>query len=170
MVCDYSSDMRTMVLRCRVAPNDSPGAPPLDRDPVLRFTVNQGEQERAVFVSGLADGGDIDGRVVLDGTLVLANAAADALHGVDIRPFEFDRRAPAVGHLDVASEDCLRTDRADFLTDHATGVHRPGKATALVVECGPGFDWAFSLERPDPQLFDDRDLADGPSQIGRAHV
>ena len=52
-----------------------------DRDPVLRFALDQREQERPRLVAGLADGGDVDGRVVLDGALVLADPAADALHG-----------------------------------------------------------------------------------------
>ena len=50
-----------------------------DRDPVLPLALDQREQERAALVAGLADGGDVDGRVVLDGALVLADPAADAL-------------------------------------------------------------------------------------------
>ena len=66
-----------------------------DRHPVLPLAVDQREQERAALVAGLADGGDVDGRVVLDGALVLADAAADALDRVDVRPLELDASRPS---------------------------------------------------------------------------
>src|SRR5262249_31779315 len=110
---------------------------------------------------GLADGGDVHGRVVLDGALVLADAAADALDRVDVGALELHRGPPAVGDLHVAGEDRLGADRADLLADHATGVHRPGEAAALVVERRAGLDRPLRLEWADAQLLGDRDLADG---------
>src|SRR5262249_3731426 len=62
---------------------------------------------------------------------------------------------------DIPGEDRLGADRADLLADHATGVHRPGEAPALVVERRARLDRPLALERADAQLLDDRDLADG---------
>ena len=66
---------------------------------------------------------------------------------------------PAVGYFDVAGKDCLGADRADFLADHATRVHRPGEATALIVKRGPGLDRPFSFERPNSYFLDDREIS-----------
>src|SRR5271157_4764518 len=93
---------------------------PSDRHPVLPRAIDQGQQERAALVAGFTDGGNVDGGVVLDGTLMLADTAADALDWVDERAFELESCTPAVGDLDVAGEDGLGADRADLLADDAT--------------------------------------------------
>ena len=134
----------------------------------MALPLNQREQERAVLAARFTDGRDVDRRIILDGALVLTYATTDALDGIDVWAFELDRRTPAVGHFDVACEDCLRADRAYLFADHATGVHRPGETSALVVKCGPGLDWTFGLERSDTQLLDDRDLADRPRRANLA--
>src|SRR6476646_4002950 len=64
------------------------------RDQLLRMVFHQREQKRAALVARLADGGDVDGRVVFHGALVLADAAADALLRVDVRALELERRPP----------------------------------------------------------------------------
>ena len=129
-------------------------------------STSESSSER-LLAAGFTDGRDINSRVVLDGAFVLADPAADALVRVDVRAFELDRRPPAVGYLDVAGEDGLGTDRADFLADHATGIHCPGEAAALVVEGCAGLDWPLALERPDAEFLDDRDFAD---RAGRADL
>jgi len=126
-----------------------------DRYQILALALDERKQERAILAAGFADGGDVNGRVVLDRALVFADAAPDALDGIDVRALELECRSPAIGDLDVASENGLGADRTDLFADHATGVHCPGETAALVVESSPRLDWPFSFERPDSQLLGD---------------
>src|SRR5271157_5120328 len=150
--------LRSLLVFClHSSPSGGSGhSPEPAQTEIQSLAVDQGQQERAALVAGLADGGDVDGGVVLDGTLVLADTAADALDRVDERAFELESCTPAVGDLDVAGEDGLGADRADLLADDATCVHRPGQAASLVVKGRTRLDRPLALERADPQLLGDR--------------
>src|SRR5262249_35771551 len=114
-------------------------------DSALLIVIRILQKDDVRLGPALADARDVDGRLILDWTHLLAGTAADAEAWINVRALQLHRQhrgllafgprlLVAYGRFDFFDPDRLRRRGAELLADDAGRLHTPWKTPAMIVE------------------------------------